>query len=144
ANTVADEASKAKALAEAHDLAETQPAKRLREKLDSIDQERFSIHLWTEHLKDRFPKFLYFDEYYQMTGEVNIEELRERKKGTLLDSDRPMLGLIGIARLSLDQLISPKRTEELVSKLEGASNHLSRQILKYWSQNQHLHVRFDV
>ena len=79
-----------------------------------------------------------------MTGEVNIEQLRERKKGTLLDSDRPMIGLIGIARLSLDQLITPGKTEDLVSKLEGASNHLSKQILKYWSQNQHLHVRFDV
>jgi hypothetical protein len=44
----------------------------------------------------------------------------------------------------VDELVSPARTEELISKLEGASNHLSRQILKYWPQNKHLTVRFDV
>ena len=59
-------------------------------------------------------------------------------------ADRPMLGLIDLARLKLDELINPQRTEELVAKLEGASNHLSRQILKFWSQNQHLQVKFDV
>jgi len=144
ANALTDEAAKSKALAESHDLAESAAARSLRERLAAIDTEQFSIYLWTRHLRATFPKFLYFDEYYQMTGEVNIEQLRERKKGTLLDSDRPMIGLIGIARLSLDQLITPGKTEDLVSKLEGASNHLSRQILKYWSQTQHLHVRFDV
>jgi hypothetical protein len=28
--------------------------------------------------------------------------------------------------------------------LEGAGNHLTRQILPYWSQNKHLQMRFDV
>ena len=55
-----------------------------------------------------------------------------------------MLGLIDLARLKLDELINPQRTEELVAKLEGASNHLSKQILRFWSQNQHLQVKFDV
>lgn len=41
-------------------------------------------------------------------------------------------------------MLNPQRTEELVNELEGASNHLSRQVLKYWSQNQHLQVKFDV
>src|SRR5436305_5038689 len=83
-----------------------------------------------------------------MEGHVNIDMLKERQSGLngqkLRDSDRPMLGLIDLARLKLDELINPQRTEELVAKLEGASNHLSRQILKYWSQNQHLQVKFDV
>jgi hypothetical protein len=28
--------------------------------------------------------------------------------------------------------------------LEGAGNHLTRQILPYWLQNKHLQMRFDV
>jgi hypothetical protein len=55
-----------------------------------------------------------------------------------------MLGLIELARLDLDQILAPKRTETLISSLEGASNHLSKQVLKYWSQNKHLRVKFDV
>ena len=55
-----------------------------------------------------------------------------------------MLGLIDLARLNLDQLLAATDTQELVNKIEGASNHLSRQILKYWSQNKHIQVRFDL
>jgi predicted ATP-dependent endonuclease of OLD family len=88
---------------------------------------------------------LYFDEYYQMVGQLNIEQLKARQSSNgLLDSDRPMLGLIDIARLNIDQLLNTSRTEELLNKLEGTSNHLSKQVLKYWSQNKHLSVRFDI
>ncbi len=30
------------------------------------------------------------------------------------------------------------------NRLEGAGNHLTRQIVRYWSQNKHLQLRFDV
>jgi predicted ATPase len=59
-------------------------------------------------------------------------------------SDHPLLGLISIARLKLEDLLNVKRTLELTNTLEGAGNHLSRQILKYWSQNKHLQMKFDV
>ena len=56
-----------------------------------------------------------------------------------------MLGLIELARLNLDEMTNQaERTEAIISKLEGASNHLSKQVLKYWSQNKHLKVKFDV
>ena len=58
--------------------------------------------------------------------------------------DYPMLGLIGLARLDLDQLIDPDSTQDLVNKLEGAGNRLSRRVLQYWSQNKHVHMQFDV
>jgi predicted ATPase len=130
----------------AQQLEETNHSKQGRVTLTSILQRGLSLHIWDTMLKTKLPKFLYFDEYYQMDGHVNIEALQQRKANpaTLLASDRPMLGLIELARLKLEELTSPNRTEELISKLEGASNHLSKQILKYWSQNKHLTVRFDV
>jgi predicted ATP-dependent endonuclease of OLD family len=80
-----------------------------------------------------------------MTGQVNVQKLKEREMAkTLKPSDRPLIGLIELARLKLDELTSPQNTQELKNKLQGASNHLSRQILKYWSQNKHLHVQFDL
>ena len=140
-----DADAKTKAIHEADTLAESEAAKKLRGLLSVILVSGLDTYIWTTHLKARWPKFLYFDEYYQMEGHVNIEKLKERQNGLkLLDSDRPMLGLIDLARMDLDQLLNPQRTEELVAKLEGASNYLSRQILKYWSQNQHLQVKFDV
>jgi len=145
AEAIPDQDSKTKAIHQADTLAESEAAKKLKGLLTTILQSELGIYIWTNHLKAHWPKFLYFDEYYQMAGHVNIEKLRERQsQAKLKDSDRPMLGLIDLARLNLEELISPQRTEELIAKLEGASNHLSKQILKYWSQNHHLHVRFDV
>jgi predicted ATP-dependent endonuclease of OLD family len=145
AETLADPDVKTKAIHEADLLAESEASKKLKSLLTSISTTCLNIYIWTKYLSPTWPKFLYFDEYYQMEGHVNIEKLRERQSSkSLKSSDLPMLGLIELARLNLDQLLNPQRTEDLVAKLEGASNHLSKQILKFWSQNQHLQVRFDV
>jgi predicted ATP-dependent endonuclease of OLD family len=145
AAAVVDAQEKAKAIDSASKLAESQAAKQLRAKLASLIEKPLGIHIWHEHLAAFFPKFLYFDEYYQMEGQVNIQQLKSRQAAkNLLDSDRPMLGLIDLARLNLDQLMAPQNTQSLINKLEGASNYLSKQIFKYWSQNQHISVKFDI
>jgi predicted ATP-dependent endonuclease of OLD family len=105
----------------------------------------FSWYAFNKLLIKREPQFLYFDEYYQMRGCENVEALQKRVAEKKLEpSDHPLLGLIELARLDLAQLVNPQRTQELKNKLEGAGNHLTRQILPYWSQNKHLHMRFDV
>lgn len=91
------------------------------------------------------PKFLYFDEYYQMKGETNLNALIVREDAKKLEElDYPLLGLINLARLDHRQLVQTKNTTELKNKLEGAGNYLTRRIVKYWSQNQHIQMRFDV
>lgn len=146
ANSIENADDKAKAVHAADLLAESDAAKKLRAFLDEVEAEKgLSLHAWKTCVKPTWPKFLYFDEYYQMVGHVNIETLKQREKENKLhDSDRPMLGLIDLARLNLDELLNPERTEELIAKLEGASNSLSKKILKFWSQNKHLQVKFDV
>ncbi|MBT3382051.1 MAG: AAA family ATPase [Lentisphaerae bacterium] len=103
------------------------------------------LYIYHEILALRVPKFLYFDEYYQMLGCDNIEALKQRVEADELEkSDYPLLGLIRKARLDLDSLLAPGRTRDLKNKLEGAGNHLTKSIVKYWSQNRHLQMRFDV
>jgi hypothetical protein len=110
-----------------------------------LQHESIAFHIWQSILKPHYPKFLYFDEYYQLSGRDNVEALRKRKaENKLQPSDHPLLGLIELARLDLDNLLASKRTQELKNKLQGASNHLSGKILKYWSQNKHLRMNFDV
>lgn len=127
------------------DLEDTSETARLIAILSQIKDQGFDSYIFTKYLQARVPKFLYFDEYYQMRGFENIEALQQRKaQGILEPSDYPMLGLIEMARLDLSQLLNHSRTQELVNKLEGAGNYLGRQVLKYWSQNKHLQMRFDV
>ncbi|MET4633384.1 ATP-dependent nuclease [Kaistia defluvii] len=93
----------------------------------------------------RAPKFLYFDEYYQMEGQANLNSLIAREEDDkLLDSDYPLIGLINLARLDHRKLVATNNTVELKNKLQGAGNHLTQRIVKYWSQNRHIQMRFDV
>ena len=96
-------------------------------------------------LDDRMPKFLYFDEYYQMKGQDSLEALRQRvESGGLEGPDYPLLGLIDLAGLDLNQLAAPGRTEALLANLEAAENQLTQKVLNYWSQNRHLRMKFDI
>ena len=145
AGQLEDAGEKAKAPDEANRLQESASAKQLRSDISTYLEEDFQEYVWNTYLVHKVPKFLYFDEYYQMEGQVNIEKLKERQADeSLTESDRPMLGLIELARLNIDQLLEAKDTQALLNKLEGASNHLSQQILKFWSQNKHIHIRFDL
>ena len=101
--------------------------------------------LFRRVLQGRLPRFLYFDEYYQMKGQDNLDALKERvESGSLERSDHPLLGLIELAGLNLDQLSDPERTETLFARLEAAENQLTNTVLRYWSQNQHLRMSFDI
>lgn len=146
ANQLTDEAEKQAALEAAKACAETESAKALRARLrELLAHEDLGIHVWETHLESNLPKFLYFDEYYQMRGHDNIEALKDRKAKDRLDRpDYPLLGLLDLARLDLDEILTTTRTQGLKNKLQGASNHLSGRILKYWSQNKHLTMNFDV
>jgi hypothetical protein len=56
-----------------------------------------------------------------MTGQLNVQKLKEREAANKLEnSDRPMLGLIELARLNIDQLVNPQNTQNLKNKLQGA------------------------
>jgi hypothetical protein len=146
ATQLQDEAEKAAGLERAKTLAESEQAKALRTRLaELLKHENLGIHIWTTKLSPFFPKFLYFDEYYQMRGQDNIQALKQRKaENKLQRPDYPLLGLIELARIDLDSLLALTSTQDLKNKLQGASNHLSSQILRYWSQNKHLRMHFDV
>lgn len=107
---------------------------------NELDYYVFNSLIWP-----RAPKYLYFDEYYQMKGQANLNALISREDTKKLqDSDYPLIGLINLARLNHRQLVATKNTTELKNKLEGAGNHLTGRIVKYWSQNRHIQMRFDV
>ncbi|MDY6970062.1 MAG: hypothetical protein SVR08_15595, partial [Spirochaetota bacterium] len=132
-------------LAEAEQTEENTRLSEILQPIEEHGNNGTSWYIYNKLLASRVPKFLYFDEYYQMKGHENIEALKGRQTSNKLNhSDYPMLGLIGLARLDLDQLLNPASTQDLVNKLEGAGNRLSKKVLQFWSQNKHVQMRFDV
>ena len=124
---------------------QTEAVQKLMPTLQEISEQNVSDVVYNRILYDRIPKFLYFDEYYQMKGQDNLDALRQRvDNNTLEKPDYPLLGLIYLAGLDLGQLRSPGRTEALLAKLEAAENQLTQTVLTYWSQNLHLRMTFDI
>ena len=102
-------------------------------------------YIFSEMIWPSVPKFLYFDEYYQMEGRANLNALIQREDtDTLKKSDHPLLGLIHLARLDPRKLIKIESTEELTVGLESGGNYLTKRIMKHWSQNQHIRMSFDI
>ena len=103
--------------------------------LSGIAEVGINSFIFTEILKNRLPKFLYFDEYYQLRGQDNLDQLKQRvNNDNLKESDHPLIGLIDLAGLHLDELVAPRRTETLIARLEAAENRLTQKVLTYWSQ----------
>jgi len=124
---------------------QSEEVRRVTRILEAIANRNIDGYIWDSFLATHVPKFMYFDEYYQLTGHENIEALVQRESAKQLrESDYPLLGLIRLARLTLPELLNPSNTIELKNKLEGAGNHLTKQVLKYWSQDKHLRMSFDV
>ena len=124
---------------------QSQAASSLADLLSQIKDQGVAIYIYRKLLAARIPKFFYFDEYYQMLGQVNLEELIQRRDSDALEgSDRPLMGLMEIASLDIDDLINPGRTERLFARLESAANGLTSRALKYWSQNRHIRMKFEI
>ena len=124
---------------------QTEAVQELMPTLQEISEQNVSDVVYNRILYGRIPKFLYFDEYYQMKGQDNLDALRQRvDNNTLEKSDYPLVGLIYLAGLELGQLRAPGRTEALLAKLEAAENQLTQTVLTYWSQNLHLRMTFDI
>jgi predicted ATPase len=89
------------------------------------------------------PKFLLFSQYQRMQGQVSLDGVQARKSSnTLTEDDQVFIALCDMASVTLEQAASVQEFEGLVSSFEGASNKISAEIFRYWSQNKFLKVIF--
>ena len=124
---------------------QTEASQQLRQRLAEIPDGDVERAIYDQLISQNLPKYLYFDEYYQMKGQDNLNALKNRRdQGILEEADEPLLGLIELAGINLDQLTNPGRTEALIARLEAAESQLTNKVLRYWSQNRHLRMKFDI
>ncbi len=120
--------------------------------MQKIIEDGFSVYMFDEIILDRLPKFLYFDEYYQISGQTNLDRFVERVSNNqqsssqypLHPSDYPLLGLLRLSEIELDDLLNPESTQDLTALLEAAASILTSECLPFWSQNKNIRMKFDV
>lgn len=104
------------------------------------------VHILSESL----PKFMYFSNYDRMSGEVQLELLKQRYEDDSLfeddeySGDRLFYEFLVYAGVDFDEILAAKNFEPFTAKLQAASNSLTDKILEYWSQNPYIEVRVTV
>lgn len=99
-----------------------------------------AAHIWEKHLKPVIPKFMYFDEYYELPSKIDLETI-----GTSTTQDaKTAKALLELADVDLDDLTNPDTYEDFKAELEATSSEITQHIFKYWRNNTGLRVQFDI
>ena len=90
----------------------------------------------------RMPSFLYFSEYSQLQGKVDLEHLFDDSH-SLDPSQLTARSLLRLAHADNQSLLALDY-EERKSELEAAANRLTQEVARYWTQSADLKVDIDV
>ena len=106
--------------------------------------EEHSVHQTVAQiLQSRLPKFAYFSEYLRMPGQLSVNDLRSRlRNDNLGEGDKVFLALLAMIGRSVEDLESIEQHEMLTAELEAASNRITQEVFRYWTQNPRLRVQF--
>ena len=89
------------------------------------------------------PKVAYLSEYMRMPGQISLSDLKSRMANDRVDDKhRVFLALLSLLGKEISDLEKTNEFERLQAELESASNRLTREIFRFWSQNKHLKVQF--
>ena len=105
--------------------------------------EEHSVHQTVAQiLQSRLPKFAYFSEYLRMPGQLSVNDLRSRlRNDNLEEGDKVFLALLAMIGRSVEDLESIEQHEMLTAELEAASNRITQEVFRYWTQNPRLRVQ---
>ncbi len=98
--------------------------------------------IWHEYLKPHLPVFMYYDEYYQLPGRVEIDTLLNASPDD--SSLKTAKALINLSGIDLSIISESSDFEEFKSELEATSIDISDTLFKYWESNDNLAIEFDV
>jgi hypothetical protein len=100
-------------------------------------------------LEPSLPRFMYFSYYDRMSGQVQVQQLKQdRDQGVLGRDDKAgdgvFLDFLEYAGTSVEEIEAASTYESLNARCEAASNRITQQIFEYWSQNTALEIEVRV
>lgn len=95
-------------------------------------------------IKNKMPKFWYFDDYYPLSGKININKLISEPPTT--EKDKTSIALFELARIKPEDILNDteQEYEKYIALLESSSNKITKEIFNYWSTNQNLDIEFRI
>ena len=117
-----------------------------RELLEEIGEWRgksVTLHVIDEYLSKWLPIFVYFDEYSNLPGQVEILTLIKRRDARQCSrGEQGFLRLLESAGLRLEDLAITESAdyEAHIRSLEAAAGSISKEVFHFWTQNKALSV----
>lgn len=110
--------------------------------LTKLDWDNFiQAYLWEKHFKLNIPKFMYFDEYYELPSKIDLSTISNSSSSQEIKTAKALLEL---ADVDLDDLRNPDSYEDFKAELEATSSEITQYIFKYWTNNTGIRVQFDI
>ena len=127
----------------------SQRQQNLRDKVNDSFGESTAPQRVIEFLAERLSKLAYFSEYLRLPGQVSVNDIRSRQNSNGLSpgnglqaSHQIFMSLLSLIGREISDLEQIKEHERLVADLESASNRLTKEAFRYWTQNRYLRVNF--
>ena len=99
-------------------------------------------YIVTTYLLPNLPKFMYYDDYYMLPSEIELEEIGN--KSTLNSSEKTAKALLELADIDVEKITDPAEYEDMVAELEATQAIISSELFKYWSTNNNLKIQFNI
>ena len=96
-------------------------------------------------IKTMLPCFMYVSSYDRMDGAIQLEQTNSLIQNGQINLDdqrgaRLFCEFLEYAGVSIDEIVTAQTYETFNAKLQAASNHITDQILEFWTQNPDLDI----
>ena len=101
-------------------------------------------HIYVTYIKPAMPKFWYFDDYYPLSGKININKMQQDNATT--ETEKTAKALFELAKIKPEAILQSqeKEYEKFIALLEASANKITTEIFKYWKTNTNLDIEFKI
>lgn len=89
-------------------------------------------YIYFQIIQPYIPKFIYYDEYYQLPSEIRLEEFQDENL-ELTDSLKTAKAFLELADMDLNEVLASDDYEIYKAELEATANKISDELFKYWN-----------
>ena len=143
--SMTDPTKRAKDLLAKLDLSENEPHYHI---LNALESTNLKDVIYNSILSPRIPKFIYFDEYQQMSSIVNINQLfKNIQSGNTPPSNQPIAEILKSVGVNLNHIINPERDNDYgiaIRKATSAIDKVLNEIFESWSQHKIYRMESEV
>ena len=101
-------------------------------------------HIYITYIRPAMPKFWYFDDYYPLSGKININKMTTSQGMT--EQDKTARALFELAKIKPQDVLNAQTNEyeRFVALLEASANKITKEVFKFWTTNTNLDIEFKI